>query len=102
AQGDDARDPRQGALHLDAYALHLYGVVALGEELQRRAARGLRAPRPDLRPHLGRPGPQEEDGLLRWQARFPSPCGEGRPRGPLGTSFDEVGYSPVRTWPSHS
>ena len=35
----DARDARQGALHLAADALHLYGVVAVGEELRRRAAR---------------------------------------------------------------
>ena len=44
--------------------LHLHGLVAVGEELQRRIARRRRASRPDLRPHLGRPGAEEEDGLL--------------------------------------
>ena len=42
-----------------------HGVVAVGEELRRRAARRRGAPGPDLRAHLGRPGPEEEDGLLR-------------------------------------
>ena len=40
------------------------GVVAVGEELRRRAARRRGAARPDLRPHLDRPGAEEEDGLL--------------------------------------
>ena len=63
AAGDDARDPRQGALHLAADALHLHGLVAVGEELRRRAARRRRASRPDLCAHLDRPGDEEEDGL---------------------------------------
>ena len=42
-----------------------HGLVAVGEELQRRAARRRGASRPDLCAHLGRPGLEEEDGLLR-------------------------------------
>ena len=69
AARDDHRDPRQGALHLAAHAVHLFGVVAVGEELSGRAARRRGAARPDLRPHLGRPGAEEEDGLLiNWSA----------------------------------
>ena len=41
-----------------------HGVVAVGEELRRRAARRRGPPGPDLRPHLDRPGAEEEDGLL--------------------------------------
>ena len=44
------------------YVLH--GLVAVGEELRRRTARRLGATRPDLRPHLDRPGDEEADGVL--------------------------------------
>ena len=64
AARDDHGDPRQGAVHLAAHALRLFGVVAVGEELRRRAARRRGPPRPDLRPHLGRPGYEEADGIL--------------------------------------
>ena len=70
AARDDHRDPRQGALHLAADAVHLFGVVAVGEELSGRTARRRGAARPDLRPHLGRPGAEEEDGALM-QHRHP-------------------------------
>src|SRR4051794_41665600 len=40
----------------------------MGEELRWRTARRRRPSRPDLRPDLGRPGPEEEDGSLSGKA----------------------------------
>jgi hypothetical protein len=65
----DDRNTRQGALCLDADAVCLHGVVAVGEGLCRRAARRRRASRTGLRPHLDRPGSEEEDGLLSASGR---------------------------------
>ena len=48
---NDARNPRQGPLHLVADALHVHRVVAVGAELQRRTARRHRSPRPNLCAH---------------------------------------------------
>ena len=63
-EGDDPGDPGQGTLRLASHAVHLYGLVALGEELRRRVARRRRPSGADLRPHLDRSGSQEEDGPL--------------------------------------
>ena len=57
-------------------ALRLHRLVAVGEELRRRAARRLRAARPDPRTHVGRPGDEEEDGVL--MARLRSGLGSRR------------------------
>ena len=46
AARDDDRDPRQGALHLAAHAVHLFGVVAVGEELQGELRAGAVRPGP--------------------------------------------------------
>ena len=78
APGDDPRYPRQGALYLAADALHLLRLVALGEELRRRTARRCRSPGTDLRPHLGRSGPQEEDGPLSRDAAMTARCWRSR------------------------
>ena len=64
-QGDDARHRRAGALRLAADALQLHGLVAVGQELRRRASRGRRAPRSDPRADVGRPGDEGKDGVLR-------------------------------------
>src|SRR5262245_5518328 len=55
-------------------------MVAVGEELQRRTARGCGAARSDLCAHVARPGSQEEDGLLRGrlEAGGHDPAGSSR------------------------
>ncbi|XQU70485.1 hypothetical protein OJJOAM_003274 [Cupriavidus sp. H18C1] len=60
----DARDRRAGAVYLAADAVRLYGLVAMGQELRRRAACRRGAARTDLRAAVDRSGDEEEDGLL--------------------------------------
>ena len=58
------REIGRGALYLAADAATVHRLVAVGEELRRRTARRRGAARPDLRPHLARPGAEEEDGAF--------------------------------------
>ena len=59
-QGADRRDAGSGAVHLAADGLQPHRLVAVGEELRRRAARRRGAAGADLRADLDRPRTKEE------------------------------------------